>query len=126
MSLESSTGSRIERTRDQLGLSHRQLADRVGVDRRTLETWERDESEPRGVQLLKLAGVLQVPMVWLLTGDEPDEPAARAALPETARLGQKLDRALAMQRDLAGLLAEISGEVSRLQRELDDIGKLAA
>ena len=125
MSLETSTGSRIERTRNHLSLSHRQLADRVGVDRRTLETWERDEGEPRGVQLLKLAGVLQVPMIWLLTGDAPEEEA-RVSLPETVRLSQKLDRAVAMQRDLAVLLAEITGEVARLQRELDDIGKLAA
>lgn len=126
MSVETSTGSRIERTRSQLGLSVPQLADRVGVERRTLETWEKDESEPRGVKLLKLAGVLQVPMIWLLTGDTPASETASVAVPETATICQKLDRAVAMQRDLAVLLVEISADVARLQRELDEIHKLAA
>ena len=80
MSVQSSTGSRIKLTRTRLGLSLQQVADRVGVTRESLANWENDRSEPRGVKVMKLAGVLQVPMIWLLTGEIPPssqrEPAA--------------------------------------------------
>ena len=68
---QTTTGSRIELARTQLGLSLAQAAQRVGVKRKTLENWENDRSEPRADKLVKLAGVLQVPLVWLFTGDHP-------------------------------------------------------
>lgn len=126
MSVTATPGSRIKRTRTQLGLSLQQLADRVGVTRKSLENWENDRSEPRGVKVMKLAGVLQVPMIWLLTGDNPPAQDPKPATLETARIVQKLNRAVAMQRDLAALLIEVSADVTRLQRELDEERKLAA
>ena len=126
MSVKTSPGSRIKFTRCQLGLSLQQLADRVGVTRTSLEDWENDRSEPRGVKVTKLAGVLQVPMVWLLTGETPPGSAHEPAVQETTRIVQKLDRAMALQRDLAALLIEVSADLSRLQRELDEDGRLAA
>lgn len=126
MSVNSTPGSRIKLTRCQLGLSLQQLADRVGVTRTSLEDWENDRSEPRGVKVTKLAGVLQVPMVWLLTGETPPSSVHEPAVLETTRIVQKLDRAMALQRDLAALLIEVSADVSRLQRELDEERKLAA
>jgi hypothetical protein len=75
---------------------------------------------------MKLAGVLQVPMIWLLTGDIPQGPDHNPVVPETAKIAQKLDRALAMQQDLAALLIEVSADVTRLQRGLDDDQELAA
>jgi transcriptional regulator with XRE-family HTH domain len=124
--VQSSTGSRIKLTRTRLGLSLQQVADRVGVTRESLANWENDRSEPRGVKVMKLAGVLQVPMIWLLTGEIPPSSEREPAASETARIAQKLDRAVALQRDLAALLIEVSADVSRLQRELDVDGKLAA
>ncbi len=126
MSVTATPGSRIKRTRTQLGLSRQQLADRVGVTRKSLDNWENDMSEPRGVKVMKLAGVLQVPMIWLLTGDNPPAQDHNPATLETARIVQKLNRAVAMQRDLAALLIEVSADVTRLQRELDEERKLAA
>ena len=126
MPAETTTGSRIETTRNQLGLSPSQLARRVGVKRKTLENWENDRSEPRADKLLKLSGVLQVPIVWLITGDVPPSSDHSPASPETARIAQKLERAVAMQRDLAALLIEVSADVARLQRALDDGQRIAA
>jgi hypothetical protein len=65
-------------------------------------------------------------MIWLLTGDVPPNSDHDPAVLETARIAQKLDRAVAMQRDLAALLVEVTADVSRLQRELDEERKLAA
>lgn len=126
MPLESTPGSRIKLTRNRLGLSLQDLADRVGVTRKSLENWENDRSEPRGVKVMKLAGVLQVSMIWLLTGESPPSSDREPAVLETARIMQKLDRAAALQRELAALLIEVSADVSRLQRELEEERKLAA
>ncbi len=126
MSVKATPGSRIKLTRTRLGLSLQQLADRVGVTRTSLENWENDRSEPRGVKVMKLAGVLQVPMIWLLTGDAPPSSDRDAAVLETATIVQKLNRAVALQRDLAALLIEVCADVTRLQRELDEERRLAA
>jgi transcriptional regulator with XRE-family HTH domain len=123
---ETTSGSRIETTRTQLGLTPSQLARRVGVKRKTLENWENDRSEPRADKLLKLAGVLQVPIVWLITGDVPPSSDHSPAASETARIAQKLERAVAMQRNLAALLIEVSADVARLQRGLDNGQRIAA
>jgi transcriptional regulator with XRE-family HTH domain len=119
-------GSRIKLTRTRLGLSPQQLADRVGVTRKSLENWENDRSEPRGAKIMKLAGVLQVPMIWLLTGDTPPSSDRDPTVLETTSIAQKLDRAVALQRDLAALLIEVSADLSRLQRDLDEERQLAA
>lgn len=125
MSVQTTTGSRIELARNQLGLSLPQLARRIGVKRLTLENWENDRSEPRADKLLKLSGLLQMPLVWLLTGDTL-AGQENAIGPETGRIVKKLERAVAMQRDLAALLIDVSADVSRLQRELDEDQNLAA
>jgi hypothetical protein len=75
---------------------------------------------------MRLAGVLQVPMVWLITGDRPHGSRDGGKTPERAQVTQKLDRALAMQKELAAVLNELSADVTRLQKELDDEHELAA
>ena len=123
---QTTSGSRIELARTQLGLSLAQAARRIGVKRKTLENWESDRSEPRADKLVKLAGVLQVPLVWLFTGDRPKGSDPDRIVPETARIAQKLDRAIAMQQDLAALLIDVSADIKRLQRELDEDQEVAA
>lgn len=123
---QTTTGNRIDTARNHIGLTLNQLARRIGVKPRTLENWEYDRSEPRADKLLKLAGVLQVSLIWLLTGEGAQNPAEDEAAPETAMIAQKLDRAVAMQQALASLLVEIVADVTRLQREMDDDQELAA
>lgn len=45
------------------------LAKRLGVGLKTIESWENDLSEPRANKLQTLAGVLNVSIPWLLTGE---------------------------------------------------------
>lgn len=126
MPLQTTNGSRIEQARNQLGLSLPQVARRIGVKRITLENWENDRSEPRADKLVKLSGLLQVPLIWLLTGTTPKGLDRNLVAPETAKIAQKLERALAMQQELAALLIDLSADVTRLQRELDEDQELAA
>ena len=121
----STLGGRIEQSRCELGLSVKQLAARIGVRTTTVENWERDRSEPRSNKLTMLAGVLNVPVMWLLSGQDPDGRTLRP-FSETGAIGLKLERAVALQQELAALLFELSADVTRLQKELDSEQDLAA
>ena len=123
----STMGSRIEHARLDQGCSVRELATGLGVKPTTIENWERDRSEPRSNKLLMLAGLLNVPVLWLLQGEGgPDSRFAGRTFSETATILQKLERATAMQNELAALLAEATSEIARLQEELDTEKDLAA
>ncbi len=112
-------GGRIRQARTEAGLSQRQLATRLAVTNKTLENWEEDRSEPRANKLVMMAGVLNIPSTWLLTGDAPKEMKRGFDFQETMGISQKLERAIAMQVQLSSLLEEVSSDVSRLQNELD-------
>lgn len=120
-------GSRIEQARSEQGLSARQLATRLGVKTATIENWELDRSEPRSNKLMTLAGVLNVPVLWLLEGDGQSGRATRSRdYSETATILQKLERATVLQGELAALLIDATADIARLQRELDAETDLAA
>ncbi|MEO0860218.1 MAG: helix-turn-helix transcriptional regulator [Pseudomonadota bacterium] len=75
-------GDRLTGAREAASLSQAELARRIGVTLRTLRAWESDRSEPRANRVSILAGVLNVSLMWLLSGEgdgplraeqEPDE-----------------------------------------------------
>jgi len=76
---ESATfGDRLAGAREAVGLTQDEFARRLGVKLKTIEAWENDLSEPRANRLQMMAGLLNVSIRWLLTGegvgpDEPDE-----------------------------------------------------
>lgn len=119
-SAKSTLGGRIQQSRTYHGLSVPQLARRLGVKTKTLENWEANRTTPRGDKALKLAGLLQIPLMWLLTGQQLEDAPAPPETGETSLIADKLERAVAMQRNLAELLIDISADVTRLQRNLDD------
>lgn len=77
-------GDRLAGAREASGLGQAELARRLGVKVKTLRAWEEDLSEPRANRLSMLAGLLNVSIVWLLTGEgegvsAPGEGQAQAA-----------------------------------------------
>ena len=71
-------GDRLAVARDQDGMTHTDLAKRLAVKLSTLQKWEDDLLEPRANRLSIMAGVLNVSLVWLLTGEgegvsDPDD-----------------------------------------------------
>ncbi|WP_118136760.1 helix-turn-helix transcriptional regulator [Oceanicella sp. SM1341] len=62
-------GDRVTAAREALGLSVSQLSRQLGVKTETILNWEADRSEPRANKLQMLAGVLNVSLVWLMTGE---------------------------------------------------------
>ena len=61
-------GDRVTGAREALGLSEDALARKLGVKLKTVRAWEGDLAEPRANKLQMLAGILNVSIMWLLTG----------------------------------------------------------
>jgi transcriptional regulator with XRE-family HTH domain len=76
-------GDRVAGAREHAGMTQTQLAKRLGIKKATLRAWEEDLSEPRANKLAMLAGLVNVSIVWLLTGEgdgmpgPPDIPSDR-------------------------------------------------
>ncbi len=62
-------GDRVAAAREAQGLSQKELAKHLGVALKTLEAWENDLAEPRANKLQMMAGLLNVSMPWLMTGE---------------------------------------------------------
>jgi transcriptional regulator with XRE-family HTH domain len=62
-------GDRVAAAREAQGLSQKELTKKLGIGLKTLEGWENDMAEPRANKLQMLAGVLNVSLSWILTGD---------------------------------------------------------
>ena len=102
-------GDRIAAAREAQSLSQKSLAKKLGVATRTLDAWENDLSEPRANRLQMLAGVLNVSIPWLLTGegDGLDAPEATVA-----------------SRDLTELMSEMRVLRTQMTQAADRIGVL--
>ncbi len=101
-------GDRVAAAREASGMTQEQLSKRLGVKLRSLQQWEDDVAEPRANRLSMMAGLLNVSMVWLLTGEgdglgPPDE------LPVSADMKQMLV-------DIRDIQTHIKAQVDRLGR----------
>ena len=93
---ETSTfGDRLVLAREAVGMDQAQLGRRMGVKLQTLRNWEEDRAEPRANRLQMLAGMLNVSMVWLMSGagkapaqsnPEAAESVVRSCLAELSEL----------------------------------------
>jgi transcriptional regulator with XRE-family HTH domain len=105
-------GDRVAGAREHLGLGQRELAHRLGIRVETLRGWEEDRTEPRSNRLQMLAGLLNVSIRWLLTGEGE---GVSAPLPSD---GAGL-RAMADEvREIRAEMARAADRLSRLERRL--------
>jgi transcriptional regulator with XRE-family HTH domain len=108
----STFGDRLTFAREALGVDQAQLAQRMGIKDRTLRHWEEDQAEPRANRLQMLAGMLNVSMVWLMTGQgKPPAPAP-------SRGEGALADCLAELRQLRVEQARIAERTGRLEKRL--------
>ncbi len=62
-------GDRVAGAREAAGMTQAQLARSLGVKKATVVAWEDDLSEPRANKLSMMAGMLNVSIMWLITGE---------------------------------------------------------
>ncbi|KEO51215.1 helix-turn-helix domain-containing protein [Thioclava pacifica] len=107
-------GDRLAGAREAAGLSQEELAKRLGVRLETLVAWEDDVAEPRANRLQMLSGMLNVTLMWLLTGegeglDGPPDQVAEA----------QQERALVREiREVRAGLEELDARLGRLEKRL--------
>ncbi len=100
-------GDRVAGAREVAGMTQEELARRLGIKLKTLRAWEDDLNEPRANKLSMLAGVLNVSLLWLISGegDAPDGPDERnGGNPDVANI----------LRDMRDLRAQITASADRL------------
>lgn len=107
-------GDRMAGAREALGLSQADLARKLGVKSKTILAWEEDLAEPRANRLQMMAGVMNVSIMWLLTGegDGLDGPQASAEMPADLR------QALADMRALRAEMKQLTEKMARLEKRL--------
>ena len=110
-------GDRITAAREAQGLDQEQLARRLGVKLKTIRNWENDAAEPRANKLQMLAGLLNVSIRWLLTGEGDGLPDPDAA-PETADVAALR----AELREIGALLHRAAERVAVIEKKLRDAG----
>jgi HTH-type transcriptional regulator, cell division transcriptional repressor len=108
----STFGDRITLAREAHGIEQDDLAEKLGIKIRTLKNWEEDRAEPRANKLQMLAGLLNVSMIWLMSGrgEQPDFVGT-----DTVSLVQEC---LADLRTLQTEQRQISERMFKLERRL--------
>ena len=113
-------GDRMAAARERLGLSQAQLAQRLGVKLPTIQGWEADRAEPRANRMQMLAGLLDVPLVWLMTGEGTGVPPGEAAPPDRAAA------ALASElREIRMAQARLTERLARVEKRLEALAARA-
>lgn len=107
-------GDRLSGARQTSGLSQEQLAKRLGVRITTLRAWEDDTAEPRSNRLQMLAGMLNVSIRWLLTGEGEglDGPVPYGTLSDSSQ------SALTDLRSIRARLLSLAHEAGHLEKRL--------
>lgn len=107
-------GDRLAGAREQAGMTQAELAKRLGVKLKTLKSWEDDLSEPRANKLSMMAGMLNVSLLWLLSG-EGDAPEAPQ---DSVELSEDVIDLLGEIRDIRSQLALSTDRLDRLEKAL--------
>ena len=116
---------RLTEAREAAGLTIAETARRAAVAERTLKAWEAGKSTPRPNKLQMLAGVLSVPMLWLLSGDSEYE-VGTSHVSRIDELDGKVRRLEELQREIVLLTGEISDQISHIRRNEAELEKLAS
>ena len=117
-------GDRLAGAREAAGMSRAQIAERLGASIDVIEAWEDNVAEPRSNRLIRLSGILNVSVMWLLNG-EGDGVAAPDDLGQTdPRIGEVLSEIAVLQRQMTQNAERLTRLETRLrqifQAEQDD------
>ena len=107
-------GDRLAGAREAAGLTRKDLARRLGIRLKTLAAWEEDLAEPRANKLQMLAGLLNVSLTWMLTG----QGEGVAAPDETAAISGDAQALLAEMRALKAEMLQAADKLGRLEKAL--------
>ncbi|MBO9444559.1 helix-turn-helix domain-containing protein [Ruegeria sp. R14_0] len=107
-------GDRLAGAREAAGMTQAQMARRLGVKKTTIAAWENDLSEPRANRLSMMAGMVNVSIMWLLTGEGEgmDAPA------EATEGAPELSEVVAELRAIRGEMRASAERAAKLEKRL--------
>ena len=108
-------GDRLEAAREAKGLTLDGLAEKLGVDARTLEAWESDADAPRGNRIQMLAGLLNVSIVWLINGEGSGTSHVADTYERPTGVNDSLGEISQLKEILSGALEKLDKLEKRLQ-----------
>lgn len=107
-------GDRVAGAREVAGMTQVQLARRLGVKKATIASWEDDLSEPRANKLSMMAGLLNVSIMWLLTGEGDGMDATSL----DGNADSELSDLVAELRSIRGEMRASSERLARVEKAL--------
>ena len=110
-------GDRLAAAREAKGLTVEGLAEKLGVDVETIGIWENDADVPRGNRMQMLAGMLNVSIVWLITGESIGTTTVAETYNRPAGVNDALGEIAQLKETLTGVLDRLD----RLEIRLQDI-----
>lgn len=111
-------GDRVAAAREGAGLGQADFARRLGVKLKTVEAWENDLAEPRANKLQMTAGMLNVSIRWLLTGEGEGVPDPEASPPVSVGVNDILLELRAIRVDQVRLTDRLGQIEKRLRAAL--------
>jgi transcriptional regulator with XRE-family HTH domain len=113
-------GDRLAGARELAAMTQAELAKRLGVKEKTMADWEDDVCDPRANRLAMLAGLLNVSLQWLLTGEGDGPGESGVATSYTRGAHQLLDEI----REISAQMLLNGERLSRVEEELHDLLKI--
>ncbi len=109
-------GDRLEAARLAKGITTRQLAAQIGVKTKTVEAWENNSKEPRANKVQMLAGLLNVSIMWLISG----QGNGTYDVVETFDRPEGINDALAEMRQVKRALLKAVDRIEALEARLSE------
>ena len=110
-------GDRLEAAREAKGLTVASLAEKLGVDTRTVEAWENDADAPRANRVQMLAGLLNVSIVWLISGESNGTTHVEETYERPTGVNDALGEISQLKDTLSGALEKLEQLEGRLQQD---------
>jgi transcriptional regulator with XRE-family HTH domain len=91
------------------------LAEKIGVEARKVEAWESDADEPRANRIQMLAGLLNVSIVWLISGEGDGTSHVADAYARPTSVNDALGEIAQLKETLSGAIEKLEKLEKRLQ-----------
>ena len=108
-------GNRLNAARETKGLTVNSLAEKIGTDIATIETWIDDTDAPRANQIQMLAGMLNVSIIWLISGEDNGTSHIADSYERPTGINDALGEIAQLKATLSGALEKLEALEQRLK-----------
>jgi transcriptional regulator with XRE-family HTH domain len=109
-------GERLTAAREAKGLNSEGLAEKIGVETTTVQSWEADDDAPRANRIQMLAGMLNVSIIWLISGESNGSSHVADTYERPTGINDALGEILQLKATLSGAIEKLEQLEQRLQQ----------